>query len=77
VTFRPSGEGWQLSVADNGIGLPPVVNNHPTVGLGTTIVESLARQLDGNVRSSSSAEGTCVFVTMGPLANIKPSQLNL
>ena len=76
VTFGPSGKGWQLSVADNGTGLPPVVNNHPTVGLGTTIVESLARQLDGNVRTSSSADGTCVFVTMGPLANIKQSQLS-
>ena len=67
VTFGPSGQGWQLSVADNGVGMPANETMGSVVGLGTTIVESLARQLRGNVRSISNTDGTCVSVTTGSL----------
>lgn len=75
VTFAALRPGWQLSVADNGVGLWVNKNTSTTVGLGTTIVESLARQLRGSIRTDSSAEGTCVFVALGPLGESNPRRI--
>jgi chemotaxis protein methyltransferase CheR len=68
VAFTDAGAGWQLSVADNGIGIAAKTGEGGGSGLGTTIIESLAKQLGGEVRTNSSPAGTRVVVTTGPLA---------
>jgi hypothetical protein len=46
VAFDVSETDWKLSVTDNGIGNPAVVFAQPKTGLGTGIVNALAKQLD-------------------------------
>jgi two-component system, sensor histidine kinase PdtaS len=43
VSYATHGEGWTLRVRDNGVGVP--TGHDATVGLGTKIVNALARQL--------------------------------
>jgi chemotaxis protein methyltransferase CheR len=52
--------GWRLSVADDGVG----ITTDPTrkEGLGTTIVQSLARQLSAKVEVKTSPKGTTVAI---------------
>src|SRR6266568_5093428 len=56
VRYETDEGDWRLSVADNGIGQqdPP---ERAHTGLGTSIVEALARQLDARVEVSSGPQG--------------------
>jgi two-component sensor histidine kinase len=57
------GELQQLApVADNGVGLPASAKRTPLGGLGSGIVEVLARQLGGWVEVTTVARGTTVSV---------------
>lgn len=57
------GGGWRLSVSDNGVGrVAGDAGSPPHAGLGTSIVESIARQLGAHVEVSSSRHGTHVAV---------------
>jgi len=62
VSYASSGSDWSLSVTDDGVGIPrgPAL---PKPGLGTSIVEALARQLDGYVELATGHKGTRVSVT--------------
>ena len=60
IAYDVDGTNWKLSVADNGIGKPDGVFAQPKTGLGTGIVNALARQLDASVETSASPEGTTV-----------------
>jgi two-component sensor histidine kinase len=61
VRFTSSPEEWRLSVSDDGLGMPQ--GDTPfKAGLGTSIVEALARQLDANVSTRSGDKGTTVSV---------------
>lgn len=61
VEFRSKGAGWALSVGDNGVGLQEgTFASQP--GLGTNIVEALAKQLKAKVVIASSAPGTTVSI---------------
>lgn len=61
VWFRSSGTGWTLRVDDDGIGFPAdAADSAP--GLGTGIVEALARQLDASVTITDACPGTRVTV---------------
>ena len=51
VTFDVSGTDWKLSVTDNGIGTPDGVFAQPKTGLGTGIVNALAKQLNAKVET--------------------------
>jgi two-component sensor histidine kinase len=53
----------KLSVADNGIGAPVGVFAQAKSGLGTSIVNALAQQLDAKVEVLSRANGTVVSVS--------------
>ena len=57
--------GWRLSVSDNGSGLVEVSDESPRTGLGTSIVEALARQLDAKVQRSGGPQGTSVLDCFG------------
>ena len=64
VRFRQAGDGWILKVEDDGAGFP--VGAHAALpGLGTGIVEALARQLDADVATGSAHPGTRVTVSHG------------
>ena len=63
VALDVSGTDWKLSVTDNGIGTPDGVFAQPKTGLGTGIVNALAKQLNAKVETVSGPRGTSVSVT--------------
>jgi chemotaxis protein methyltransferase CheR len=63
VAFEVSGTDWKLTVVDNGVGKPDGVFAQPKTGLGTAIINALAKQLDAKVVTLSGAKGTTVSVT--------------
>ena len=65
VKYEAQNSGWQLSVSDNGSGPQDAAGEPPHMGLGTSIVESLAHQLDGVVHKSSGPQGTAVTIRAG------------
>jgi two-component sensor histidine kinase len=60
VTYSVSGESWRLTVSDDGVGVP----HYPPAkgGLGTSIVEALARQLGAKISVTGASPGTMVSV---------------
>ncbi|QAY96609.1 histidine kinase [Methylovirgula ligni] len=70
VGFAIAGTNWKLSVADNGVGAPVGVFAQPKSGLGTTIVNALAQQLEARVDVVSGREGTSVLVTHATFAKM-------
>lgn len=61
VSFAADEGGWMLSVSDNGAGMP-VGEEDGKPGLGTGIVEALAKQLDASVTVLDANPGTRVEV---------------
>lgn len=61
VSYESKGKNWKLSVGDDGVGLEATSANG--VGLGTSIIESLANQLNATIDRISSERGTVVSVT--------------
>lgn len=61
VDYRSSGDDWTLSVTDNGIGML-TGDNAPRPGLGSGIVEALAKNLLGEIEVSDADPGTAVTV---------------
>jgi two-component sensor histidine kinase len=68
VDFRSEGGGWTLRVQDDGIGFPQG-QGAVKHGLGTGIVEALARQLDAQVAIGAAHPGTLVTVTKSGLSS--------
>jgi PAS domain S-box-containing protein len=67
VSYEAAETNWRLAVSDNGIGIP---DGHPdldkaTPGLGTIIVEALAKQLGARVEIARTPQGTTVSITHG------------
>ena len=67
VAYEATETGWRLAVSDNGIGKPKGHLNleKTTPGLGTIIVEALAKQLDARVEVVRNPHGTTVSITHG------------
>jgi two-component sensor histidine kinase len=65
VDFHAQGDGWTLSVADDGVGVPQG-GAAPTPGLGTSIVESLAKQLGATVVFGDAHPGALVSIRRPP-----------
>jgi two-component sensor histidine kinase len=63
IAFDVAGTNWKLSVKDNGIGAPVGVFAQPKSGLGTSIVNALAQQLEARVDVLSGPKGTTVSVS--------------
>jgi two-component sensor histidine kinase len=70
VAYDAAGTDWRLTVSDNGIGTPNGGGDTRTPGLGTSIVDALARQLDSRVERSRGLNGlgTSVSITHGPIS---------
>jgi len=61
VAYRADGSSWTLSVSDDGIGMP-VNAKDAKPGLGTSIVEALAKRLDAEVLVKRVSPGTAVSI---------------
>lgn len=61
ISYQAHGSNWTLSVRDDGVGMP---DDRPAIrtGLGTGIVEALARQLQATIGVASAAPGTVVCI---------------
>ena len=69
VDYRSDGPKWTLSVKDDGIGMP---TDAAKPGLGTGIVEALARQLSGHIRVADALPGTIFTLVHDELAVDSP-----
>jgi two-component sensor histidine kinase len=58
VTYERNAGDWKLTVSDNGIGRDDMTRVTGS-GLGTTIIEALARQLGATLHVTSSTSGLC------------------
>jgi two-component sensor histidine kinase len=67
VDYECQGPLWTLSVADTGVGMPKV-RSKAMAGLGTSIVQALARQLRASVVLSDLSPGTKVSVVCGAVS---------
>lgn len=62
VDYSSSGGKWTLVVADDGVGMPKG-SEAPQAGLGTGIVEALARNLNGDIQVNDTGPGTAVTIS--------------
>ncbi len=71
VRYRSDGPSWTLSVRDNGVGMP---TGHPAAkaGLGTGIVEALAKHLHAGITVSDAAPGAAITLS-GAAAGAMPT----
>jgi len=69
VSYRSDGADWTLSVRDDGVGIPrgaePVV-----AGLGTSIVEALAKQLNATVDVANTHPGATISIVHNPSVSV-------
>ncbi|MBC7520724.1 MAG: ATP-binding protein [Sandarakinorhabdus sp.] len=61
VAYTASDAGWQLVVEDDGVGIDDIDSAVP--GLGTSIVNALAKHLGASITVSDGAPGTMVTIT--------------
>jgi two-component sensor histidine kinase len=73
VAYDLAEPNWKLTVSDNGIGRPEGHSDKTNPGLGTTIIEALAKQLDGRVEVLMDPLGTTVSVTHAAFASRVPA----
>jgi two-component sensor histidine kinase len=75
VRYKTDGDGWTLEIEDDGVGMP-VRKPVAVAGLGTSIVEALARQLRARIVMADARTGTSVSIVHEasgtPGSNIMP-----
>lgn len=69
VDYASHGPNWTMSVSDNGIGMP-ADSEGAKPGLGTNIVEALAKRLDAEVQVASADFGTAVSIVHAQVAAV-------
>ena len=62
-SYKVAGTDWKLTISDNGVGKPDLSANQKKGGLGTSLVQSLAKQLDAQVDIASDSHGRAISVT--------------
>lgn len=72
VSYEMNGADWKLSVSDNGVGRPDAGGVAGRGGLGTSLVNALANQLDANVSSTTGTEGLSVSVAHSKFTSLVP-----
>jgi chemotaxis protein methyltransferase CheR len=72
VSYKVSDSDWKLTVSDNGGGKPDLSASQKKGGLGASLVQSLAKQLDAQVNAASDAHGTAVSVTHATFKSKSP-----
>jgi chemotaxis protein methyltransferase CheR len=73
VAYEAGEGGWRLSVSDNGGGKSAGAATHP--GLGTSIIQSLAHQLDSRVEVASDSRGYKTAIIHGIWENRDPGEI--
>ena len=63
VSYKVSEPDWKLTVTDNGVGKADPFAGNAKPGLGTSLVQSLAKQLDATVDIKSDSHGSAVTIT--------------
>lgn len=69
VDYRSYGPNWTLSVSDNGVGMP-TASEGAKAGLGTNIVEALAKSLDSEVMVASANPGVAISIVHAQIAAV-------
>jgi two-component system, sensor histidine kinase PdtaS len=69
VDYRSRGPNWALSVSDNGVGMPPKSKKNKG-GLGSSLIEALAKQLEANVGVADAHPGTAVSIAHSQVAAV-------
>ena len=69
VDFKSHGPNWTLTVCDDGVGMARGPDA-PKPGLGTSIVEAVARQLAADVRIADGRPGTDVSIVHALIAAV-------
>jgi two-component sensor histidine kinase len=69
VAYDIAETDWTLTVSDNGIGKLEGIPDKTVPGLGTRIVEALAKQLDSRVEILRHPHGTMVSIVRSPLTS--------
>jgi two-component sensor histidine kinase len=65
VRFESTETAWRLSVTDDGLGISRPLPEAPArIGLGTSLIEALARQLGGRLLTADASPGTRVSLTV-------------
>jgi two-component sensor histidine kinase len=72
VTYEVDGSDWKLMVSDNGVGKIPGNDLLAPAGLGTTIVNALAKQLGARVELDGGDSGLRVSITHAAAASSLP-----
>jgi len=63
VAYAMDAAGWRLTVSDDGVGRAPLISGYSAhVGLGTSIVESLAQSLKARIEIGPSGPGATTAV---------------
>jgi two-component sensor histidine kinase len=70
VDYTARGPNWSLSVGDDGIGMP-ADPQAVKPGLGTSIVEALASQLEAEVQVANATPGTTVDIVHSGVAVVR------
>ncbi len=73
VSYKVADNDWKLTISDNGAGKPDLSTSQKKGGLGTSLVQSLAKQLDARVGTTSDSHGTAVSITHATFKS-KPSK---
>ncbi len=63
VSYKVAETDWKLTISDNGVGKPTLTKDQNKGGLGTSLVQSLAKQLDAQVDTVSNSHGTATSIT--------------
>ena len=72
VTYEIHDADWKLMVSDNGIGKKEAADLPGQPGLGTSIVDALAKQLDARVERNSDRGGMHVSITRATFISRMP-----
>jgi chemotaxis protein methyltransferase CheR len=73
VGYEAHEDDWKLSVSDNGAGIPPQKPGSRQSGLGTSLINALAEQLDAQVEMVTSSKGTTVCITHATFKSLLPT----
>jgi chemotaxis protein methyltransferase CheR len=75
VSYKVAEKDWKLTISDNGVGKPDVKTSQSKAGLGTSLIQALARQLDATVEVASDHHGTAVSMTHATFKAIPPQAM--
>lgn len=63
VSYKVADTDWKLTISDNGVGKSDSKQSSGKGGLGTSLVQSLAKQISASVETKSDSRGTAVSIT--------------